>query len=70
VPEELNQDLIGTIGQVTVPITPTRPGEVMIPVRGGTEAYMACADEPIDKYARVVVIELLTGRTVSVTRIT
>ena len=27
-PEELDQDLIGTVGQVTVPITPTRPGEV------------------------------------------
>jgi membrane-bound ClpP family serine protease len=70
VPEELDQDLIGTVGQVTVPIEPTRPGEVMLPVRGGTEAFKACSDEPIGKYARVVVIELLTGRTVAVTRIT
>jgi hypothetical protein len=67
VAEELDQDLVGTIGQVTVPITPTRPGEVVLPVRGGTEAYTACADEPIAKYARVVVVDGLSGRTVSVT---
>jgi membrane-bound ClpP family serine protease len=70
VPNELDQDLIGTVGQVTVPISPAHPGEVMLPVRGGTEAFKACADEPIAKYSRVVVVELLTGRTVSVTQIT
>ena len=68
-PEELDQDLIGTVGQVTIPITPSRPGEVMLPVRGGTEAFTACSDEPISKYARVVVVECLTGRTVSVTTV-
>jgi hypothetical protein len=67
VAEELDQDLIGTVGQVTVPITAGRPGEVMLPVRGGTEAFTACADEDIAKYARVVVVECLTGRTVTVT---
>jgi hypothetical protein len=69
VPEELDQDLIGTVGQVTVPITPTRPGEVILPVRGGTEAFTACSDEQIAKYARVVVVECLSGRTVSVTAV-
>jgi hypothetical protein len=42
----------------------------MLPVRGGTEAYKACSDEPIAKYAKVVVIDLLTGRTVAVTPVT
>jgi hypothetical protein len=65
--EELDQDLVGTVGQVTVPIAPTRPGEVVLPVRGGTEAFAACSDEPIAKYARVVVVECLSGRTVAVT---
>jgi len=65
--DELDQELVGTAGQVTVPITPARPGEVVLPVRGGTEAFTACADEPIAKYARVVVVEILTGRTVAVT---
>ncbi len=59
--EELDQDLVGTVGQVTIPISPTRPGEVMLPVRGGTEAFAACADEPIAKYSRVVVVEILSG---------
>ena len=68
--EELDQDLVGTVGQVTVPITAARPGEVVLPVRGGTEAFTACADEPIAKYARVVVVECLSGRTVSVTTLT
>jgi hypothetical protein len=67
VAEELSQDLVGTIGQVTVPVSPGRPGEVVLPVRGGTEAFAACADETIAKWARVVVVECLSGRTVSVT---
>jgi hypothetical protein len=66
VAEELDQDLVGTVGQVTVPITPARPGEVVLPVRGGTEAFTACADEPIAKYARVVVVDCLSGRTVMI----
>jgi hypothetical protein len=66
-PEELKQDLVGTIGRVTVPIDEHHPGEVMLPFRGGTEAYAAFADEPIAKYSRVVVVECLSGRTVSVT---
>ena len=66
-PEELDQNLIGTIGLVSVPITKHRMGEVMIAVRGGTEAFGACSDEPIAKNARIVVVECLSGRTVSVT---
>jgi hypothetical protein len=65
--DELDQTLVGLVGQVTVPITPTRPGEVMLAVRGGTEAYGACSDEHIAKYSRVVVVEPLSGRMVSVT---
>jgi membrane protein implicated in regulation of membrane protease activity len=67
--EELDQKLVGTVGTVTVPISATRPGEVVLPVRGGTEAYTACSDEPIAKHSRVVVIECLSGRTVSVTQV-
>ena len=65
--DSLNSDLVGTVGTVTLAILPTRPGEVLLPVRGGTEAFTACADEPIAKHARVMVIECLTGRTVAVT---
>jgi membrane-bound ClpP family serine protease len=67
--EELNVDLIGTVGRITVPISATRSGEVILPVRGGSEAYEACADEPIAKNAKVVVVDCLSGRTVTVTPI-
>jgi hypothetical protein len=67
VTEELDQQLMGTVGQVTVPIALSRPGEVMLPVRGGMEAFTAFADQAIAKYTKVVVIEALSGRAVSVT---
>jgi len=65
--QELNQDLMGTVGHVTVPIAPGRPGEVVLPVRGGTEAFTAFADEAIAKHQRVVVVECRTARSVTVT---
>jgi hypothetical protein len=40
---------------------------VLLPVRGGTEAYAAWADEPIAKNARVLVIEYPSARSVIVT---
>jgi hypothetical protein len=66
-PDELDQELVGTVGIVTVPIRDDRAGEVVLPVRGGTEAYAAFSDEPIAKNVRVVVVQCLTSRTVSVT---
>ncbi len=66
-PDELDQDLIGTIGQVTLAIIPGRPGEVLLPVRGGTESFSALCEEPVPKNARVVVVECVSGRTVMVT---
>jgi len=64
--DDRNEELVGKIGRVTVPIDPSHPGEVMLAVRGGTEAYAACSDVVIAKHARVVVVEWLTGRTVTV----
>ena len=66
-PADIDQDLVGTIGYVTVPVTPDGPGEVMLPVRGGTEAYAAFSDEPIAKHSRVVVVECRSARSVTVT---
>ncbi len=65
--EDLDQDLMGTIGYLTVPITATRPGEVMLPVRGGTEAFTAFCDEPVAKNSRVIVVEARSARSVTVT---
>lgn len=65
--EDLDQDLMGTIGYVSVPITLTKPGEVILPVRGGTEAFTAFSDEPVAKNARVIVVEARSARSVTVT---
>jgi hypothetical protein len=64
---EANAGLIGEVGHVSVPIPADGPGEVIIPVRGGTEAFAAFADEPIKKHVRVVVVEDRSARSVTVT---
>ncbi|MDX6244132.1 MAG: hypothetical protein QOE76_1855 [Frankiales bacterium] len=64
---ETNQELVGTIGHVTVPITHSRPGEVMLAVRGAHEAFAAFSDEPIAKHSRIVVVECRSARSVTVT---
>jgi hypothetical protein len=58
---------IGAIGRVTVPIPADGPGEVLLPVRGGTEAFAAWADQPIAKHTRVLVVEHTSARSVIVT---
>ena len=66
-----DHQVVGKIGRVTGRIEPGAIGEVMIPVRGGTEAfhaYAADADEVITTGTRIVVVELLPPRTVVVTR--
>jgi membrane protein implicated in regulation of membrane protease activity len=65
--EEFSQEVVGAIGRVSVPIAAGRQGEVILPVRGGSEAFSALSDESIPKNTRVVVIEVVSGRTVRVT---
>lgn len=63
--------MVGKMGRVTGTIAPGRLGEVMIPVRGGSEAFHAYADDSdatIPLGARVVVVEYFAPRTVVVTR--
>ncbi|GAC1357130.1 MAG: hypothetical protein NVSMB31_17650 [Vulcanimicrobiaceae bacterium] len=66
-----DQRIVGKTCRVTASVSSTKMGEVMIPVRGGTEAYMALTDdpEPIPKHASAVVVELSPPRTVRITRI-
>ena len=63
----LDGSLIGEVGYVSVPIPAEKPGEVMLSVRGGTEAFAAWSDEPIAKHTRVVVVDERSGRSVTVT---
>ena len=62
-----DQSLIGSIGVI---IVATRgkggPGEVLLKIRGGTEAYLAWSTSPIPKGATVLVIENRGARTVDV----
>jgi hypothetical protein len=63
---DADQSLLGSIGRVTVSIPADGPGEVMLSVRGGTEAFAAWSDEPIRRHSRVVVVECMSARSVVV----
>jgi hypothetical protein len=65
----LDQEMIGLVGRVTGVIGPERLGEVMVAVRGGSEAFHAYSADPemtILKGTRVVVVEYFPPRTVVV----
>ena len=65
----MSYDIIGKMGRVTADITPGHLGEVMVEVRAGTERFLARASDPettIRKYAQVLVVGSLGGRTVEV----
>lgn len=63
---DAEQGLLGAVGRVTVSIPAEGPGEVLLPVRGGTEAFAAWSDEPIRRHTRVVVVETMSARSVVV----
>ena len=52
---------------MTVPIPAGGPGEVLIPIRGGSESFAAWADQSVAKHEQVLVTEVLSGRSVVVT---
>jgi membrane protein implicated in regulation of membrane protease activity len=65
-----DHQMIGKMGRVTGTIAPGRLGEVMVQVRGGSEAfhaYSADNDETIPTGSRIVVVEYFPPRTVIVT---
>jgi len=62
-----DQSLIGAIGVLLVANRgEAGPGEVLLKIRGGTEAYLAWSTDPIPKGATVLVIETRGARTVDV----
>jgi hypothetical protein len=68
---EADHELIGKIGHCASAIEPGQMGEVMVPVRGGSECYFAYASDPaesIPKGSRVLVLEQMAPRTVTVSR--
>jgi len=68
----VEQEMIGLVGRVTGVISPGHLGEVMIAVRGGSEAFHAYSADPeltIGKGTRVVVVEYFPPRTVVVSAV-
>ncbi len=66
-----DQRMIGKAGRVTGTIKPGKMGEVMVEVRGGTEAFHAYAsdgDDTLTTGTRIVVVEYLPPRTVIVAK--
>lgn len=61
-----DQRVVGKVGRVTGEIGPGLVGEVTIPIRGSSEAFLARSDgnQIIHVGARVVVVEYLPPRTV------
>jgi len=66
-----DQGMIGKMGRVTGTIGPGKLGEVMVQIRGGSEAFHAYSSEADDELktgTRIVVVEYYPPRTVVVTR--
>ncbi|MCD0484213.1 hypothetical protein [Streptacidiphilus sp. ASG 303] len=64
--DDSSQSPVGAVGRVTVPIPPDGPGEVLVAVRGGSEAFAAWSAKPVGRDARVVVVDSLSARSVVV----
>jgi membrane protein implicated in regulation of membrane protease activity len=65
-------EMVGRVGRVTATITPGHLGEIMVAIRGGSEAFNAYASEPdetLGRGSRVVVVEYFPPRTVVVSRV-
>jgi hypothetical protein len=66
---DVSSSLVGRIGRVTGTIGPGRVGEVMVPIRGGSEAFHAHAVDDKTTFpvgTRIVVVEYHPPRTVIV----
>jgi len=64
-----DDETTGMVGRVSVPIPTDGPGEIILNIRGGSEAFTAYTqgDEALGKNARAVVVEQAGPRTVLVT---
>jgi hypothetical protein len=62
-----DQSAVGCFGELIVATRGSAgPGEVLVSVRGGTEAYLAWSEEPLPKGTTVLVFNSRGGRTVDV----
>ena len=64
---ERDESSIGRVGVLSVATRGSGgPGEVLIKIRGGSEAFLAWSDKPLPRGATVLVIDSRGGRTVDV----
>jgi hypothetical protein len=64
---EKDESSIGCVGRLTVGTRgDAGPGEVVIKIRGGSEAFLAWSDKPLPKGATVLVIDSRGARAVDV----
>jgi membrane-bound ClpP family serine protease len=62
-----DESLIGSIGVLVIATRGAQgPGEVLLKIRGGSEAYLAFSAEPIPKGSTVLVINNRGSRSVDV----
>ena len=60
-------ELIGCVGKLVVATRgKAGPGEVMVRIRGGSEAFIAWSDQPLPKGSTVLVIDSRGHRAVDV----
>ena len=67
----VDHTMIGKMGRVTGTVAPGKLGEVMVQIRGGSEAFHAYAadgEETLSPGTRIVVVEYYPPRTVVVSR--
>lgn len=62
----MSSPTIGDQGVVTIAIDPESPGEVELPLWGGTTTCTAYCSEPVPKGSSVVVLSVRNGRHVEV----
>src|SRR5437773_4682921 len=66
-PVTRDEACIGTVGVLTVATRgDAGPGEVLIKIRGGSEAFLAWSEKPLPRGATVLVIDSSGARTVDV----
>ena len=62
-----DQSAVGCFGELIVATRGSAgPGEVLVRMRGGTEAYLAWSEEPLPRGTTVLVFNSRGGRTVDV----
>jgi hypothetical protein len=62
-----DESALGSIGVLTIATRGTEgPGEALLKVRGGTEAYIAWSERPLPRGSQVLAVTAVGPRTVEV----